>query len=106
MTLTLSQNEVNDFALIDSRTVDKKHRINLGAKVFAIYEKMTIPDEFDVLINSKGEVLLRPKMRIPAHEKWLVDNPERLEQFQKGIQNVIEGKVKKVDDLDAFLESL
>ncbi len=73
-------NKKTDFVLIDSRAVDKKHRINLGAKIFG--------------------------MRIPAHEKWLIDNPKRLKLFQKGIQDVIKGKVKEVKDLDEFLESL
>ena len=34
-----------------------------------------------IIVNSKGEILLKPKMRIPAHEKWLIDNPKRLKSF-------------------------
>lgn len=99
-------NKKTDFVLIDSRAVDKKHRINLGSKIFTMYAKVSTPDEFDIFINSKGEILLKPKIRIPAHEKWLIDNPKRLKLFQKGIQDVIKGKVKEVKDLDGFLESL
>ncbi|MFQ6678402.1 MAG: hypothetical protein ACE5D0_08780 [Fidelibacterota bacterium] len=106
MSNTLTIPDKEKFVYVTSKAVDNKNRINLGAKIFSLYKRISTPDEFEIFISPTGDVLLKPKMKIPAKEKWLFNKTEAFEKFQQGIQDVIDGKVTSVDNLDDFFESL
>lgn len=103
-TLTIPSDE--KFIYVDSKSVDNKHRINLGAKIFSLYKRITPPDEFEIFVSANGDVLLKPKMKIPAKEKWLFENPKAFLQFQRGIQDVIDGNVTEVENINELIKSL
>lgn len=63
-------------------------------------------DAFEILVVSEGDILLRPMANIPSKELWVRQNPEALESIQRGIQNVKEGRVTKVKNLDKFFKEL
>jgi hypothetical protein len=100
---TISVHE--DFVYIGSKTYDTKYRISIG-KVFNLFKKFSDFKEFGVYVGLQGDILLRPQVKIPARERWLYENPDAMKKFQQGIRDVIEGKVKRVEDLEDYLDSL
>lgn len=97
------------FAYMDSKPYDNRHRVNLGSKLFKLYQKILHPskiDSFLIFVSTSGDVLLRPAVNVPAREKWIHENPEAMQLFQQGIQDVIQGKVKTINDLNEFFTSL
>ena len=52
---------------------------------------------FHIYHNSIGQILLDPQVTIPASEAWLFNNPEALALVKRGLSDVAEGKVSKVD---------
>jgi hypothetical protein len=66
-------------------STDGKGRITLGAEVKT--------QQFRVLKNALGQILLDPVVSIPEHEVWLWQNQEALQSLQKGLQEASEGKI-------------
>ena len=95
-----------DFKYIGSKVFDSKHRISLGSKIVNLFKSTLKFDEFLVFVSSTGDVLLRPAVKIPASEKWLVNDPQKMKLFEKGIEDSAKNRVKKVTDLDEFIDSL
>ena len=95
------------FKLIGVGSLDSKKRITLKDKVIKEppLNNMEI-DAFEILVGSEGDILLRPMASIPSKELWVHQNPGALESIQRGIQNVKEGRVTKVKNLDKFLKEL
>ncbi len=95
------------FKLIGVGSLDSKKRITLRDKVIKEppLNNMEI-DAFEILVGSEGDILLRPMANIPSKELWVHQNPEALESIQRGIQNVKEGQVTKVKNLDKFFKEL
>lgn len=93
------------FELVDSRPFDKKYRINLGKKVFALLDELGDIESFNVYISNEGNILLTPMAHIPANEMWIWQNPEIRESFQRAFDDIHEGRIKRVDDLDTILSS-
>lgn len=91
------------FKAIDVKTVDSKNRINLGEKILRF---LTKADSFKVFIGKEGDILLRPMVNIPSKEAWLFQNPKVLNQIRQGLIEAQQGKTQKIEDLDAFFESL
>jgi hypothetical protein len=52
---------------------------------------------FHVYSNASGQILLDPQVTIPASEAWLFKNPDILKLAQKGLSDVAEGKVSRVN---------
>lgn len=80
----------DEFEEIDTRTIDDRNRLTLGelvkgAKRVRLYR------------NERGEVLLQPVVEIPASEVWLFQNQEALESVKKGLKDISEGKISKVN---------
>ena len=86
--------EYDEFAEIDTRAVDDRSRLTLGNLVGK-------SKRVQVLMNSRGEVLLRPMVEIPASEHWLFQNTTALESVKLGLKDVAQGKVTrlKVEEL-------
>jgi hypothetical protein len=57
---------------------DAKGRINLGSLAKGI-------SSFRAHQTDDGNIVLVPYQEIPAREKWLFDNPERLESVKRGL---------------------
>ncbi len=93
-----------DFIALDSRSLDSKKRITLGAVWF---DKTVQPiKSFQVYQNKNGDILLRPEVSIPAREAWVYENPKVFASLRKGLQEATTGKGKIVEDLNGFLEKL
>jgi hypothetical protein len=56
---------------------------------------------YRVYSNSIGQIILDPQVSIPASELWLYQNPEALASFNRGIEDVVQGRVSEInlDDL-------
>jgi len=52
---------------------------------------------YHIYHNSIGQILLDPQVTIPASEAWLFNNPDALALVQRGLSDVAEGKVSKID---------
>ena len=98
---------VEDFKPMGIARLDTKKRVTLGMllKKFKILIRTPIND-FETFIGDNGDILLRPRTAIPSRELWVHQNPEILQSIQKGIQDLREGRVTRVKDLDKFFEEL
>ena len=55
------------------------------------------PDvRFDVYRNEAGQIVLDPRVSIPAREAWLFRNPEALAAVRRGLDEVAQGKTKSL----------
>jgi len=52
---------------------------------------------YHIYSNSIGQIILDPQVTIPASEVWLFNNPDALASVQRGLSDVAQGKVSKVD---------
>lgn len=95
------------FKLVGVSTLDSKKRITLRNKVInePPLDDMNI-DAFEILVGSEGDILLRPMASIPSKELWVHQNPKVLKSIQRGIQDIKEGRVTKVKNLDKFFKEL
>ena len=98
---------VENFKQMGIARLDTKKRVTLGIllKKFKILTQTTIND-FETFIGDNGDILLRPRTAIPTRELWIHQNPKILENIQDGIQDLKEGRVTRVKDLDKFFEEL
>ncbi len=79
----------DEFIEVDTRTVDDRSRLTLGNLIGKI-------KRVQVSINSKGEILLRPLVEIPAAEHWLFQNREALESVRRGLKDAAEGRTSRL----------
>ncbi|MDD5659966.1 MAG: hypothetical protein PHR39_08185 [Actinomycetota bacterium] len=80
--------KINDeFQEIDTRTIDKRNRLTIGELAQGF-------NRVRLYKNKTGEILLKPVVEIPASELWLFQNKEALENVQKGLKDISEGKLK------------
>ena len=83
--------KINDeFAEIDTRTIDSRNRLTIGELAQGF-------NRVRLYKNKMGEILLKPVVEIPASELWLFQNKEALENVQKGLKDISEGKISKLD---------
>ncbi|MCF7887335.1 MAG: hypothetical protein K9L71_02850 [Candidatus Omnitrophica bacterium] len=101
-------NKLNEqFRRFGSKGIDSKNRINLGKIVKLVSKIVKVKaDGFDVYYGENGDILLRPKVSIPAREAWVYKNPKVIGKIRKGVADTKEGRTKKVDDLDKFFKEL
>lgn len=52
---------------------------------------------YHVWYNDIGQIILDPQVTIPASEAWLFNNPDALALVQRGLSDVREGRVSKID---------
>ena len=83
--------KINDeFQEIDTRTIDSRNRLTIGELAQGFNRVKLYKIEL-------GEILLKPVVEIPASELWLFNNKEALEDVQKGLKDLSEGKITKLD---------
>ena len=91
--------KINDeFAEIDTRTIDNRNRLTIGELAQGF-------NRVRLYKNKMGEILLKPVVEIPASELWLFQNKEALENVQKGLKDISEGKIKNFHMENEFLLS-
>jgi hypothetical protein len=95
------------FRLVGIGSLDSKKRITLKDKVIKEppLNDMEI-DAFEILVGSEGDILLRPMANIPSKELWVHKNPKVIKSIQRGIQDIKEGRVTRVKNLDKFFKKL
>ena len=52
---------------------------------------------YDIYLNPEGQIILDPRVTIPASEAWVFNNPEVLALVKRGLTDVSEGKVSRID---------
>ena len=77
--------------IADSVKPDNRKRVGLG-KI-----QMQEGVLYDVYTNSTGQILLDPKVTIPAYEAWLFRNPKALASVKRGLDDAVQGKISKLD---------
>jgi len=69
-------------------------------------QQTTANQNYRILINDSGQILLDPFTNIPEQERWLWQNPDALASLQRGIQQAASddlqdlGSFAKYADLD------
>lgn len=79
-----------EFKEIDTRTIDNRNRLTIGELAQGF-------NRVRIYKNETGEILLKPVVEIPASELWLFQNKEAFENVQKGLKDISEGKISKLD---------
>ncbi len=80
----------DQFYEVGTRTIDERNRLILG-------ELIKGSKRVRLYKNERGELLLMPLVEIPASEMWLYQNKEAFENVQKGLKDVTEGKISKLN---------
>lgn len=93
------------FIPIGIKSVDTKHRINLGGKIMKLVSKQKA-EAYKVFIGQDGDILLKPVVTVPAKEAWIYENKEVLAHIKQGLTEARAGKVEKVKDINAFFKDL
>ena len=96
------------FIWMDKKPIDSKNRVTLGGKILKLITAQTgtVTAGFQIFLSKEGDILLRPMVSIPTREAWIYQNSEVLKLIRRGLAEAKQGKVKKVEDLDKFLEDL
>jgi hypothetical protein len=79
-----------EFKEIGTRAIDDRNRLTLG-------ELLKGSKRVRLYKNNRGEVLVQPVVEIPASELWLFQHKEALENVKKGLQDVAEGRISKLN---------
>jgi len=82
----------DDFEEIESKSVDQRHRL-----VLPMIQEVHEIKRVRVYMNSRGEVLIRPVVEIPAAEIWLYRNKKALASVKRGLEQAAEGKLEELD---------
>lgn len=96
-----------NFELVGSAKLDTKKRVTLGAvfKKSRLFNETSV-ETFETFIGSEGDILLKPRVSIPARELWVHQNPNAAKDIQRGIQDAKQGRVTKVKDINKFIKQL
>ncbi len=90
-----------------SSRLDTRNRITLSQALAALgILKNNKIDEFEILLGSTGNILLRPRTSIPSIELWIHQNPKAMKTLQEGIKDAAEGRLNRVKDLGKFVDNL
>ena len=96
-----------NFERVGTAKLDTKKRVTLGAIFKKTRQfKETPVETFETFIGSEGDILLKPRVSIPARELWVHQSPDVLKSIQQGIQDIKQGRVTKVKNINKFLKHL
>ena len=99
--------EVNEeFVSYGMKQLDSKDRISLGGKLKRIISDKMDMEGFQVFLGKDGDILLRPTVAIPAREAWVFKNPEVIGAIREGLEDIKNGRVTRVDNIEEFLKKL
>ena len=90
-----------------SSKLDSRSRITLGQilGMLKVLNDRKI-DEFEILLGTEGDILLRPRTSIPTRELWIHQNPKAMKTLRKGLKDAAEGRVTRVKKLNKFTDEL
>jgi len=80
----------NEFEEIDTRTIDSRNRLTIGELAQGF-------NRVKLYKNDMGDILLKPVIEISASDLWLFNNKEALGDVQKGLRDLSERKIEKLD---------
>ena len=82
----------NHFEKLSKRSVrpDSRKRVVLPLS-------LTEDISFDVYRNKVGQIILDPKIEIPASQAWFWENPQDVKDFEESIAQAARGELIKVD---------
>jgi len=80
----------DEFEEIGTRTIDERKRLTLG-DLIKDFKRVR------AYRNERVQLLIQPVVEIPASELWLFENKEALEGVKRGLKDVAEGRVSKLD---------
>lgn len=86
------------FTTIETAQVDSNGKLTLG---LPFRQEAAIEQNYRILVNDAGQILLDPFTNIPEQELWLWKNPEALASLERGLQQAASGDVY---DLGSFAE--
>lgn len=78
---------------------DAKRRIVLGALSSQQVEG------YDIYTDDNGYIVLAPLSTIPADERWIYDNPARIQSLREGLQQAAEGRFGEWPSFASELDS-
>lgn len=83
--------KINDeFQEIGTRSINGRKRLTIGELAQGF-------NRVRLYKNKMGEILLKPVIEIPASELWLFQNKKAFVNVQKGLKDLSEGKISKLD---------
>lgn len=77
---------------------DSKGRVTLGPYARGI-------SAFHVIVDEQDRIILEPYVEIPAHEKWLFDNPIALRKVKKGLMDSAAGRTSSRGSFAKYLDA-
>jgi len=94
------EKDTQEFIPFDVKFIDSKNRITIGEKIIKKISGQNKVNQFQIFIGQDGDILLRPLTAIPSREAWIYEKPELIGQIRKGLQEVKDGKVEKIENLE------
>jgi hypothetical protein len=52
---------------------------------------------YDIYLNRRGQIILDPRVSIPASEAWVFNNPNVLALVKRGLSEAAEDKFTEID---------
>ena len=52
---------------------------------------------YDIYLNHRGQIILDPRVTIPASEAWVFNKPDVHALVKRGLAEASEGKVSRID---------
>ena len=74
---------------------DAKGRITLGALAKGV-------SSFRVQQEKGGKIVLEPFVEIPAHEHWILKNPDALAKLERGLRQTAKGQTHDLGDFSQY----
>jgi hypothetical protein len=81
------RNEAEEKELARGVRPDSRDRVSLGTAISDLNDAT-----FDVYRDSRGRIILEPKVSVPASEAWLFKNREAAASVQRGLAQLASGK--------------
>jgi hypothetical protein len=96
--------EVNNMYIVDQdfrpvkeyARIDKRGRLTLG--------KEAKSQQYRVMVNSCGQILLDPIQNIPERELWLWKNSEALASLEKGVEQAASGELHDLGSFEEYVD--
>jgi len=79
---------------------DSKRRLTLGKAL----EGLDSDIRFDIYRGANGQIVLDPRVSIPASEAWLYRNPKALAAVRRGLQEAAEGKAAVIGSFAKYAD--
>lgn len=94
-----------NFQRVGEVALDERKRISL-AKVIDRAKKIVGDREvrFGIYVNEAGQFLLSPEVSVPAHEIWLLENPDAFARVQRGLKEAAAGDLQDLGSFAKFAE--